>query len=61
MATNDQKVRTTTVLFSEIVQATDPTRQAEIDRGEVAYIFSGNKIKRDGKGPYANNAVESEP
>ena len=53
MADSDQTVRTTTVLWSEVVNALDPEREKEIALGEIAYTFGGEKIiKRDGNGPY---------
>lgn len=54
MPNNDQQVEFTTVLFSEIVDAFDPTRQRENEIGPVVYEFGGGKVlKRDGI-PYSN-------
>lgn len=50
--TNPMPVETSDVLFGEVVDAVDPSRQRENALRPVVYVWGGKVSKRDGEGPY---------
>lgn len=47
------RVETSTVLFGEVVDAVDKSRQRENALGPIVYEFGGGRVlKREGDGPY---------
>lgn len=49
----DQQVQTSQVLWGEVVDAVDPSRQRENALGPIVYEFGGGRVlKREGNGPY---------